>query len=142
MTAKRIEFSKNRRGEENNLLRIYLAALLFSVALLVLSSLVFSVFAYLCDDPISLIGICSIGALLLSGIASGIFTARRAGGMGMAMLVALGVVLLMIICAIAFSGGTPSLSAIMNYGIYALTLVLSSYLGRPREKRRHKIRHT
>ena len=119
---------------------VYLKGLLISVIMLPLFSLLAAFIAYSGEDPTGVIGTYSLIALLLSAAVSGFITSKMKGegGWRTVLLTALTVVLIMLIAAVIITGGTPEISALMNYLCYIGISVLSGYLALPRKKHRRR----
>lgn len=123
----------------------FLICLGFSAAALCLTSFIGALIAAGSDDPTGIIGICSLAAMIVAAIASGIFAARfKAGaGLGYYALAALTVVLVMLLINVIISAGRVSGASFMNYGCYMGAFLLFSYLGRKKDgHRRHRHSHS
>lgn len=119
----------------------YIPAVLISVAVIFLLSIVMALVASGSDDPTAKIGIYSLVAILISGAVSGFFISkiRGEGGVLYSLFVSLGVSAFIIIAALIASGGRISGGSFMNCACYAGVFTAFAYLGRRREKRhRHR----
>lgn len=132
---------KAMKGSKNGGWRIYLTGLLVEAITLVLSSLVAAALAYASSDSTRVVGMYSLASLIISAAIGGVLTARLAGegGVRIVALASLTVVMVMLLCAVIVGGGSPRLSALMNYICYLGVSVGAAHLARPRKKR-HKRR--
>lgn len=131
---------KGKRSTNYQTPRTLLFTVLFSAVFTVLVSFIFALAASASEDSTSRLGIYSLLALVVSGVGGGIFTSRLSG-FKMAVLTALSIVLLMLICALIISGGRIPVGAFMNYGCYFGVFAIVGYLARKREGRRRRRRH-
>jgi len=132
---------KNRRTrKEGGLLHGFLPCLGLSALLIPVSALVATAFASASDDPTGKAGLYSLLALLLSAAVSGFTVSRLSGegGVKLAALCALAIVLIMLLISIIATGKIPSVGALMNYGCYLGVAALSALVGRKREKRHRR----
>ena len=110
----------------------------FSLAMILICSLIMALVANSSEDPTGKIGICSLVSMTISAIAGGIFSSRMRGDGGVlyALLVSLAIVLVMLLIAVITCSGKVSGSAFMNYGCYLGIFTISAILGK-----RHTNRH-
>ena len=114
----------------------------FSLAMILICSLIMALVANSSEDPTGKIGIYSLVSMTVSAIAGGIFSSRMRGDGGVlyALLVSLAIVLVMLLIAVITCSGKVSGSAFMNYGCFLATSTLAAIFGKKRNVRRnHKI---
>ena len=130
-----------RLSLKDNTALTFLACLGFSLLALVLFSVVFAIIANLSNDPTSMLGLFSLGALILGGAVGGFFSARmkKEGTLLFSLLVALAIVMLMLIICVVICGKISG-SAFMNYGCYIGISALTSLLGSRERKHKHRRR--
>lgn len=132
---------KGKKVNDSGVMKNFLISFSISVLVIVLLSLLSSLIVSGLEDPGGVIGIFSLGSLLISAVVSGVMSSRIKGdgGLKFATLVALAVVLLMLLINVILCGGKVSGSSFMNYGCYMGVAVLSAFLGRKRERHaRHR----
>ena len=120
--------------------RAYLAGLLISVGVLVITSLVMSALAYSSPDPTGKIGIYSLVSLILSAAISGFMVSRffSDGGIGIALLTSFSVVLILMLFGVIIGGGRLGGGAFMNYLSYFGVALLFTIFGKKRERRHRR----
>ena len=116
--------SRRERGAASG----YLIGLAFSLAAFLIISLLFSLASFLFGNPLGIVGVASMAALVLSAAVSGIGVTKLGGGFGRVMLTALGVVLIMLIASLTVFGGGASVSGLLNYAIYIGVTAFSAYV--------------
>jgi peptidoglycan/LPS O-acetylase OafA/YrhL len=129
------------KGSKNGGVRTFILGAGTAAVALLVCSLIAAAIAYSDSDPTGKIGIYSLAALIISAAIGGSVTSRLTGdgGVRYAALTSLTVVMVMLLCAVITGGGSPKLSALMNYLCYLGVSVGAAHLARPR-KRRHKRR--
>ena len=125
---------------KDNLFYSFLLSLGISALALITSSLLMAFIAYSTEDPTSGIGGFSLFAMIISAIICGVATTRikGEGGVKFTVLVALALVLIMLIFAVISGKGHVAPSAFMNYLCFMGISLLSSHLGKKRERRRRR----
>ena len=123
---KRIFHTKNK-----SISRTVLVGTSVSVLSFLLISLISSFVLSLVPDPLSAVGIASIGALVLSGAISSFFTVKYKGEGGFicSMICAAVCILIIIAVSLIASKGAIGGRGIMNIVSYAAISLLFSYLG-------------
>ncbi len=117
-----------------------LLGVVINAAIYVVFTFIFTVFAYLSEDPLGLIKIFSLAALLMTGAVGGFAVGRRSEGSYTALLCALAYALIMLLLGSAVSGSAPGIGNLINYAIYiALSAVFSRFGSK--EKRKSKFKH-
>ena len=116
--------------------RLMLFGTLGSIILFFVISFVFSLISLLLNDPLGIVGIISIMALILCSIVSSFVISRigGAGGAFTAILSALLFSLIMLLLGLALSGGKMHFGCIVNYLIYMAVSSVSAYFARPRAR--------
>ena len=113
---------------------------LLSVFSLLLSTLIFSFILSKLENPISLVGVGSLAALLTSAAISGFFTSKYKGegGTVSAILSSLITCLLIFATGLIASGGKLGLSLLMNILCYLLVSSLFGKLASLKKRRRRR----
>ena len=130
---------KRTKSRDTSALRALLTGLLVSTVSFFACMLIATLILFLGDDPTYKSELFSFGAMLISGAIAGFITSRMRGEGGtlIATLAALALVLLLFIIG-TVSTGLPSLPSVINYAIYVGISAVAAFLGRPREKHRHR----
>ena len=133
---------KGKRMPSGGVAQSFIICFLISALLIILLSLISAVILGALEDPTGNVGLFSLGAMLLSAIASGVCCVQIKGedGVRFSALVALAVVLVMLLINVILSQGRVSVGAFMNYGCYLGCFILAAYLGK-RKDRHRKHRH-
>ena len=123
-----------KRTGGGGIMKTFLLCFAISVLLILLLTLISALIAGGLEDPGKAIGLFSLGSMLISAAASGVFSSRikGEGGLKFATLVALAVVLTMLLINVIICGGKVSGGSFMNYGCYMGVASLSAFLGRKR----------
>ena len=132
---------KGKRINDGGIIKCFLISFCISFLLILLLSLLSALIACSLDDPGKVIGLFSLGTLLISAAISGVLSSRIKGdgGFKFAILVALAVVLIMLLINVIICNGKVSGGSFMNYGCYMGVAALSAFLGRKRDRhRRHR----
>ncbi|MBQ8528881.1 MAG: hypothetical protein IJ459_04005 [Clostridia bacterium] len=92
------------------------------------------------EDPTAKVGLYSLLSLLLAAAVGGFIVSRLSGegGIKIALLCALAVVMVMLLISVIVTGGAPSVSALMNYGCYLGVYALAAILGKRRGGKRRR----
>lgn len=133
--------SKGKRTVGDGILHKFLVCLAISILVILLLSMISAIILGTLDDPTSLVGLFSLGSMLISAAISGVVCSRLKGdgGLSFATLVALAMVLVMLLINVILCGGRVSGGAFMNYGCYMGVSALSAFLSRKRiGHKRHK----
>ena len=133
--------SKGKRTDGGGILQKFLICLAISILVILLLSMLSAIILGTLDDPTSLVGLFSLGCMLISAALSGVVCSRLKGdgGLSFATLVALAMVLVMLLINVILCGGRVSGGAFMNYGCYMGVSALSAFLARKRvSHKRHK----
>ena len=131
---------KKHSKKELSLPLLLLIGSLISAALVICTSLVFTLVASLSKDPGGLIGIFSLLSLLLAGAGSGFTVSKlfRDGGALIAFLSAVITALIMSVIGLIVKGGAVPISVFLNYlaylGISALFAFLATKFTRKKRK--------
>ena len=131
---------KGKKSTGRSVAEEMLICLGLSALVIILTSLVGALIASGLKDPTGSLGLISLGAMVVSAIVSGLFSARFGdGSLRRSALEALAVVLIMLLVGVIISAGRVSGGAFMNYGCYFGIYLLSAYLGRRKHgHRRHR----
>ena len=99
-------------------------------------SFLLSILAYMTKDPLGLIGIISVSALVLTALISGFVISYRdgQGGVITAVLSSLLFTLIMLLSGFITGGGKMPLSCLINYIIYIAVTTLAAALARKRPR--------
>ena len=132
---------KERKNKNPSAVGELLRGLLICTLLFFSFMLVTALILYLGDDPTYRSELWSFGAFLLSGALAG-FVIRRIrgeGGVLIATLSALELVLILFLVAVITSG-VPSLPSLVNYGVYVGVVAAVAALAgmKPKRHRRHR----
>lgn len=120
----------------------FLICLIFSLAIIPLSSLLAAFAVNMTDDPTANIALSSLMAMIISAIVSGIFTSlyKKDCSVGYAASVALCSTVIIMIIGIIINRGRLSASAFMNYGCYLGITCISAYLIKQKNRRKRRKR--
>lgn len=129
---------ERKRNMGGGIMTTFLISFAISVLLILLLSLLSALIVGSLEDPTKLLGLFSLGSLLISAAISGVISTRMKGegGLGFAALVALSVVLIMLLINVIICSGKVSGASFMNYGCYMGVAVLSAFLGKKRDRHR------
>lgn len=132
---------KGKRINDGGIMKSFIISFCLSFLIILLLSLLSALIAGSLDDPGKVIGLFSLGSLLVSAAVSGVVSSRikGEGGLKFAILVALAVVLIMLLINVIVCSGKVSGGSFMNYGCYMGVAALSAFLGRKRDRhKRHR----
>ena len=127
---------------KDNVLYLYLISLGVAMLCLAVVCLIMAAIAYSTNNPTANIGLASLASLVISAVISGITITRIKGdgGIKLAGLVSIAVVLILLLIALIMKKGSVLPSAFMNYGCYVGIFVLSAYIGKKRSGTRRRRR--
>ena len=125
------------KGEHGRLVSILMGAGL-SLLVLIIVSLIVSAVVYMMDDPLAVIDIGSLIALLISGLISSFIISRRTreGKMLITILSSLLLVILMLIVCAIIGMGTVNPRVVLNYVCYMGVTLIGGWLGAKGKRRR------
>lgn len=132
--------AKARSGKERSTLVSILIGAVTSLAVLAVVSLIVGAVVYMMDDPLGVIDIGSLVALLLSGVISSFIISRRTKEKKVliSMMSALLCSFLLLILGAIIGAGSIGWRIVLNYVCYMGVSFIGAWLGAKEGKRRRR----
>ena len=132
---------KERKNKNIGAVGTLFRGLLICTVLFFIFMLAVTTIRYLGDDPTYRSELWSFGAFLLSGAVAGAIIRRISGEGGLLIAVLSATELLLILFIIAvITSGVPSVSTLVNYGVYLGAVAIAAFLAGQKPKRRRRYR--
>lgn len=119
---------KRRRAAGSTGIRSLIHGVLINFAVYAALTLIFTVIAYMSDDPLGLTVIFPLAVILVCGAICGFTVSKRSEGRYTALLCALIFSLIMLIFGICISGNAPRIRSVINCLIYLAASAIFSRL--------------